>query len=178
MRKALLVFVICMLAAPAWAGGGFSLFASYSELTEDVSATGFGLRATFGSEHVVGDLTWTWFPSNDDVDTVAGYQDNLQVIPTDLGVRFLFNTSGSFIPYIGAGGTFFYANLNDGNIDNTVGYYGLLGFNAGGGKAKIFAEVIYRYGKADFSYRHATDPIQGELELGGGGVNAGVIWTF
>jgi len=178
MRKALLVLGICILAAPAWAGGGFSLFASYSELSDDASSLGAGLRVTVGGEHWVGDLTWTWFPSVDNVDTIAGFEDTLQVIPTDLGVRYLFNSSGSFIPYVGAGGTFFYTNLNDGNADNTFGYYAMLGLNLGQNTVKFFAEVIYRYGQADVAYRDPIEPIRGELDVGGIGIDAGVIWTF
>jgi hypothetical protein len=178
MRKALLVLGICILAVPAWAGGGFSLFGSYAQLSDDSEALGAGGRFTFGGQNWVGDLSWTWYPSKSDVDTIAGRTDKLQVIPTDLGVRYLFNTSGSFRPYVGGGGTFFYNNLNDGNIDNAFGFYGLLGFNFGNHTTKFFLEGIYRFGEADVTYAHPSNPTRGKMDVGGFGVNAGVIWTY
>ena len=48
MRKALLVLGICILAVPAWAGGGFSLFGSYAQLSDDSEGLGAGGRFTFG----------------------------------------------------------------------------------------------------------------------------------
>ena len=178
MRKALLVLGICILAAPAWAGGGFSLFGSYAQLSDDAESLGFGGRLTFGGHNWVADLSGTWFPTVNNVDTIAGQTDKLQVIPWDFGARYLFNTSGSFRPYVGAGGTFFYNHLNDGNIDNTFGLYGLAGFNLGRHATKFFAEVIYRYGEADVTYSHPGNPLTGKMDVGGLGINAGIIWTY
>ena len=59
MRKALLVLAICSLAAPAFAGGGYSLFGSYGAVDNHEWALGAGMRLTVGGEHWVGDLTWT-----------------------------------------------------------------------------------------------------------------------
>jgi hypothetical protein len=178
MRKALLVLGICILAAPAWAGGGFSLFGSYAQLSDDAEALGAGGRVTLGGQNWVGDLSWTWYPSKSNVDTIAGNTDKLQVVPTDFGARYLFNTSGSFRPYVGAGGTFFYNNLNTGDIDNSFGIYGLFGFNLGRHTTKFFAEVIYRYGEADVTYPNPANPVSGKMDVGGLGINAGLIWTF
>lgn len=179
MRKALLVLAICILAVPAWAGGGYSLFGTWSEINEDGSALGAGMRLTVGGNNWVGDLSWTWLENQDDVATIAGFTDKLQVMPTDLGVRYLFNTQGSFKPYIGAGATFFYVNANDGNADNAWGGYAMLGFNLGKSQTRFFAEAIYRYGSTDISYQQSSiDVISGSMDVGGFGVNAGVMWAF
>lgn len=179
MRKALLVLGICILAVPAWAGGGYSLFGTWSEINEDGSAPGAGMRVTAGGSNWVGDLTWTWLQSQDGVDTIAGYGDKVQVIPTDLGIRYLFNTQGSFKPYIGAGGTFFYVNVNNGDADNAFGGYAMLGFNLGRGRTMFFAEAIYRYGSTDVTYKpNPIAVVTGSMDVGGFGVNAGVMWFF
>ena len=179
MRKALLVLGICILAVPAWAGGGYSLFGTWSEINEDASAPGAGMRVSIGGKNWVGDLTWTWLQSQEDVETFAGYEDKVQVIPTDLGVRYLFNTQGSFKPYIGAGATFFYVNVNDGDADNTFGGYAVLGFSLGQTQTRFFAEATYRYGSTDVTYRsNPTDVVSGSMDVGGFGVNAGVVWAF
>lgn len=179
MRKVLLVLGICILAVPAWAGGGYSLFGSWSEINEDGSAPGAGMRLTAGDSNWVGDLTWTWLQSQDDVDTIAGRADKLQVIPTDLGIRYLFNTQGSFKPYIGAGGTFFYVNVNDGDADNAFGGYAMLGFNLGQSRTRFFAEAIYRFGSSDVTYSpNPADAITASMDVGGFGINAGIMWAF
>jgi hypothetical protein len=179
MRKTLLVLAICILAVPAWAGGGFSLFGTWTEINEDASAPGAGMRASVGGQHWVGDLTWTWLEGQDGVSTIAGFEDSVQIIPTDLGVRYLFNTQGSFKPYIGAGATFFWVNLNDGDADHAWGGYGILGFSLGKSRARFFAEATYRYGSTDVTYLVTpVESVTGSMDLGGFGVNAGVIWTF
>ena len=48
MRKALLVLGICILATPAWAGGGYSLFGSYGSVDNLDFAVGAGMRLTVG----------------------------------------------------------------------------------------------------------------------------------
>ena len=179
MRKALLVLGICILAAPAWAGGGYSLFGSYGSVDNHEFAVGAGMRLTLGGERWMGDLTWTWYKNVSGVGTVAGFEDNLQVIPTELGVRFLMNPRGKVIPYLGVGLTFFYVNLNDGSASNPVGGYAMFGINFGAKRAKFFAEALYRYGRTDVSYRYAGDERwTGTMDVGGFAVNAGVAWTF
>ena len=179
MRKALLVFGICILAAPAWAGGGFSLFGSYGAVDNSEFALGAGARATYGGERWVGDLTWTWYQSVSGVGTIGGFDDNMQVMPTELGIRLIMNPRGSVIPYLGGGLTFFWVNLNDGNASNPVGGYAIFGINFGGGNAKFFAEAVYRYGQSDVSYRiSGNEVLQGTMDVGGFAANIGVTWTF
>jgi hypothetical protein len=180
MRKALLILGICIVAAPAWAGGGFSLFGSYAQLSDDAEGIGFGARLSVGGDHWIGDLTWTWYPSDEGVLTVPGVDpDKLQVIPTDLGFRYLFQSSGMVRPYIGGGGTFFYNNLSNGSIDNSWGLYGLFGFNFGHGGIKFFAEGIYRWAETDVSYSVGGEPVYtADFDIGGYGINAGVLLSF
>jgi hypothetical protein len=179
MRKVVLVLGICLLAAPAWAGGGYSLFGSYAQITDDAEAPGAGVRLTLGSGHWVGDLTATWYNKESDVPTIAGFQDDLQVVPFDLGVRFLTNPSGGFNLYFGGGLTYFWTSLNDASISDEFGLHALVGFTVGKSRTKFFAEGNYRYADCDVSYRVSPDQtIDDNLEVGGFGVNAGVVWTF
>ena len=179
MRKAVLILGICLLAAPAWAGGGFTLFGSYAELTEENESPGFGARFSLGSERWVGDLTFTWYQSQEDVPTFDGFVDRIQVVPTEIGIRYLFNTQGSLKPYFGAGASFFWVNLNTGSADNAIGGYAILGLNFGHGKTRFFAEAIYRAGSTDVSYRRGPDDhYTGSMDLGGFGVNLGIAWGY
>jgi len=52
MRKALLVLGICILATPAWAGGGYSLFGSYGSVDNHEFAVGAGMRLTLGGDEL------------------------------------------------------------------------------------------------------------------------------
>jgi hypothetical protein len=179
MRKALLVLGICILATPAFAGGGFSLFGSYGSVDNHEFAVGLGARATVGGDRWVGDLSWTWYQEVSGVGTIAGFEDNIQVIPTELGLRFIMNPKGSVIPYLGGGLTFFYVNLNDGSASNTIGGYAMFGINFGGTNTKFFAEAVYRYGQSDIAYRYAGDEgWTGTMDVGGFAANFGVMWTF
>lgn len=179
MRKALLVLGICILAAPAWAGGGYSLFGSFGSVDNHEYAVGAGMRLTVGGERWMGDLTWTWYQEVTGVGTIAGFEDNLQIVPTELGIRFLMNPRGSVIPYLGGGLSFFYVNLNDGNASNPVGGYAIFGIDFGGKRAKFFVEALYRYAQSDVKYRYAGDEVwTGTMDVGGFAANAGVVWTF
>ena len=179
MRKALLVLGICILATPAFAGGGYSLFGSYGSVDNHEFAVGAGMRLTLGGDRWVGDLTWTWYQNVSGVGTIAGYDDNLQVIPTELGIRLLMNPKGNVIPYLGAGVSFFYVNLNDGKVDNPVGGYAMIGINFGAKRAKFFVEGLYRYAQADVSYPIGGDnKLTGTMDVGGFAANAGIVWTF
>src|SRR5512136_2537094 len=104
MRKSTLVLVGCLvlLAAPAWAGGAFSLFGTYGEVTESNRALGAGARLSLGGEWVLVDLTGTWFPGV----SAGAFDDDLQVEPLDLGLRLVFSPDSELRPYFGAGVTY------------------------------------------------------------------------
>jgi hypothetical protein len=113
------------------------------------------------------------------VGTIEEFEDNLQIVPTELGIRFIMNPKGNVIPYLGGGVSFFWVNVNDGSASNPIGAYALFGINFGGSKVKFFAEGLYRYAKSDITYRYAGDiRWTGEMDVGGFAANAGVIWTF
>jgi hypothetical protein len=179
MRKALLVLAICSLAAPAWAGGAFSLFGTWSQTTEESEAIGAGVRLSYGSDHIKGDLTWTWLPVANDVDTTIGFDDDLQIIPTDLGVRYIINPKGTVSFYFGGGITYFWANLSNGWISDEWGAHGMGGFNFGKGRAQLFVEGTYRWadGKVSFTQDPNTT-VRGDLTYGGLGINVGVFWRW
>lgn len=179
MRKTLLVLgICCVLAAPAWAGGGFSLFGSYSEVSSEGQALGFGGRVTIGGLGWVGDLSWTWYPTENGILTIDGIRDNIQITPLDMGFRYIFKNQGSFKPYLGAGATFFWVNLDRIDADNAWGGYAVAGFNLGRHRTKFFAEVLYRFAESNVAYRHPSEPVWGKMDVGGFAVNAGLNWGF
>jgi hypothetical protein len=53
-----------------------------------------------------------------------------------------------------------------------------VGFNLGKGRTNFFAEANYRYADSEVTYSGGGVRIVDDLEIGGFGVNVGVLWTF
>lgn len=180
MRKSVLVLVGCLLlsAAPTWAGGAFHLFGTYGEVTQVDRSFGFGARGSIGGDRLVVDLTATWFPSR--TGTVVDKngivtQDKVQIIPFDLGLRFVFAPGSELRPYIGAGVSYVLINLSEGSADNETGYYALAGLIFQTGAASgFFAEAIYRNAEATVSYAG----VDYDRNFGGVAGSLGIFWTF
>jgi hypothetical protein len=180
MRKSVLVLVGCLVlsAAPTWAGGAFSLFGTYGEVTPVDRSFGVGARGSVGGDRLVVDLTATWFPSR--TGTVVdkdGFviQDELQIIPFDLGLRYVFAPGSDLRPYIGAGVSYVLINLSEGTADDETGYYALAGliFQTGASSG-FFGEVLYRNAEATVSY----DGVDYDRNFGGIAGSLGIFWTF
>ena len=180
MRKSVLVVVGCLVlsAAPAWAGGAFHLFGTYGEVTNGDRMFGAGVRGSLGSDQFVVDLTATWYPEHGATPVSEnGFEidDDLQMIPFDLGLRWVFSPTSELRPYIGAGATYVMLNVGRGDVDDEAGFYGLAGFIVQfGGDGGFFAEAIYRAVEATFVY----EGIEYEQDVGGLAASVGVFWAF
>ncbi len=181
MRKTVLVFVGCLIlmTGPAWAGGAFSLFGTYGETNDFNSSFGFGARVSFGGERLMGDFTATWFPSSNGVVAKNGsvnISDSLQVIPLDIGARWMFSPGSEFRPYVGAGASYTLVNLGQGTADDEWGYYGMAGFAIFlfDGNGGFYLEGIYRNTAVTLNYGSSSF----DEDLGGFALSAGFMWTF
>ena len=179
MRRTVVVLVGCLLlmSAPAWAGG-FSLFGTYGQTNEWNRSFGAGLRVSVGGERLVVDFTGTWFPAKNGVvvrESGVEIFDSLQLIPLEIGLRWVFSRGSSVRPYLGAGGGYHLISLGSGSVDDEWGYYGIAGLNfygwEGGG---FFVEAIYRKVEAKLEYGGAVY----EEDLGGLGGTFGVTFKF
>lgn len=174
MRKSVLVLVGCLAlcAAPAWADGAFSLFGTYGEVTEANRSFGFGARVSVGGESVMVDLTGTWFPAR----SAGEFDDDLQVIPFDLGLRLVLAPGSEARAYVGAGVSYMLINLSDREVDDPTGYYLLAGLNIDAGKATgFFFEAIYREADATID---EGNPSEFDATMGGLAGSLGVYWKF
>ena len=180
MRKIVLaVGCMCLLAAPVWAGGGFSLFGTYGEVNEYTSSGGIGGRVTFGGQKLVVDVTATWFPERSGAVVKDGglhIQDSLQIYPIEVGLRYLFASGQEFRPYVGAGATWLLTDLQGGSLDDEVGFYALAGMVWGDGRGiDGFVEGVFRRVQADVNY--GADGRWG-VDLGGFAGVAGIVIMF
>ncbi len=181
MRKSVLVLVGCLVlvTGPAWAGGAFSLFGTYGQTNNWNNSFGAGARISFGGEQIMGDFTATWFPNNNGVVTTDGSMniyDSLQIIPFDIGLRWMFSPGSELRPYIGAGATYTLIKLSSGSADDEWGYYGMAGLSIflSDGNAGFYVEALYRQTAATFSY--GSDSF--DEDLGGLAGSVGFMWTF
>jgi len=181
MRKTVLVLVGClvMVTGPAWAGGAFSLFGTYGQTNQWNNSFGAGARVSFGGERFMGDLTATWFPSNNGVVAKSGNEkiyDNLQIIPLDIGVRWMFSPGSELRPYVGAGASYTLVSLSQGEADDEWGYYGMagLGIFLFDGEGGFYLEALYRKTAATLDYGASSF----DVDLGGFAGSVGFMWTF
>lgn len=180
MKKMILcaAAALALAAGPATAGD-FSVFGSYWDTSDADEAIGVGAKARFG----IVELRGTYF--NDvTTDTSPESRDfEVRAIPLEAGLSFKFAESERFSPYIGGGASYFMLDTNRGEIDDEVGWYGVVGADIGAPNGLSFmAEAIYRNVEATVTDEEdLTDPdIEDEVafDLGGIGVNLGLVWRF
>lgn len=200
MKKALLLAVAAAFVlgtGPAWASD-FAIFGSYQD-TEDLEDTvGGGVKFAFGQTFQLA-LRATYFPDLtedfasfiDDPGRDPGrFTNDIEAIPFEAGVKFNFNPTAGVNPYVGGGATYWLLDAERGEVDDEAGFYleGGLEFARAGSAMGFFAEAIYRDVEAtvnrdpqDFD---DLDDVEFErirrrdLDVGGLGVNAGLIWRW
>ena len=180
MRKTVLVLVGCLVltAAPAWAGGAFSLFGTYGQINDYNSTFGGGARLTLGGESFVVDLTGTWYPSVNGTAVKTGdgaIFGQIQLIPFDLGLRWIFAPGSELRPYVGAGASYALVDFSGGDSDDEFGYYLLAGFHIfGWGNGGMYVEGMYRWLDGHFY----VGGVEYEERVGGFAGTFGVSFTF
>jgi hypothetical protein len=200
MKKALIFTAVAIFAlgtGPAWAAD-FAVFGSYLD-TEDLDqSVGGGVRAGFGNRFQL-DLRATYFPDlredfesfvDDPGDDPGRFQNDVEAIPLEAGLKLNFNPEEGWNPYVGGGATYWFLDLERGEVDDEAGFYlaGGVEFARPTGGMGFFAEAIYRDVEAtvnrdpdDFDDLDDVDfeaIRQRDLDVGGIGVNAGLIWRF
>ena len=183
MRRILIVTaVVCLLSTSAWAGG-FALFGSYWETSDADEAIGGGGRLSFGQGLSV-DLGFTYYRETDGPSLEGRGEDyDLQVMPFDLGVRYLFDLDGIFDPYLGAGVSYFIIDAESVRTDDELGYYGQVGFELTLHRnMNLMVEVMYREADATLSW-HGASTLPEAVDriddgIGGFAANVGVLWRF
>lgn len=177
MRKIVLALgMVCLLATPAWAGGEFSLFGAYEQVTSNDYSIGGGGRVSLNLQRLSFDFTATYLAQKGSVEMLGGALDKVKVFPIDLGIRYRFSPGSEFRPYFGVGLSYVLTELEFGDADDEVGFYASLGFvGLADRKTRWYAEVLYRWVEmeADFG-------VQGKVDenVGGFGVTAGLTFGF
>jgi hypothetical protein len=180
MRKIVLaVGCMCLLAAPAWAGGGFSLFGAYGQVNDYTSSGALGARVSFGGQKLLVDLTATWFPERTSTIVKSGsliISDSIQIYPVELGLRYVFAPGAEFRPYVGGGASWILTDVQRGSMDDELGFYLLAGMVWGDGRGvEGFVEGLFRRAQTDVDYGASG---RWSVDLGGFGAVAGIVIVF
>lgn len=183
MKKTILcaAAALTMLAAPAAKATDFGVFGSYWA-TEDVDeALGAGAKLRLGR---FVELRGTYF-SDVTADTDPERFDfEVSAIPLEAGLRFDFAEGEAFSPYVGGGASYVMLDTTEGDIDDEVGWYAVLGaeFARQPSGLGFMAEAIYRGIEATVTEDEDgfPDDVNEDviLNLDGFGVNAGLVWRF
>ena len=180
MKKIILcaAAALALAAGPAMAGD-FSVYGSYWDTKDADEAIGVGAKARFG----IVELRGTYF--NDvTADTSPESRDfEVKAIPLEAGLNFQFAKGERFSPYLGGGASYFLLDTNRGDIDDELGWYGVVGADIGAPNGLSFmAEAIYRNVEATVTNEEdLTNPdIEDKVafDLSGIGVNLGLVWRF
>jgi len=168
--------VLALLAGPASATD-FGLFGAYWDTKDADNALGVGgkfdfarfleLRASYFS-----DLTADTSPERRDFE--------IKAIPLEAGLNFKFAQSDRFTPYVGGGIGYYLLDTNRGDIDDETGWYAVVGADfKGSSNLGFMVEGIYRGMEATVHGDDLND-ITGDVDVdfGGLGVNAGLVWSF
>lgn len=182
MKKTILfaAAALALIAGPA-AATDFSLYGAYWNTQDLDEALGAGAKLRLGR---FVELRGTYF-SDVTADTDPERFDfEVSAIPLEAGLRFDFGDSESFTPYVGGGAGYYMLDTTEGEIDDEVGYYAVLGAEFARQQSGLgfMAEAIYRNMEATVTEDEDgfPDDIRDDviLQLDGLGVNAGIVWRF
>jgi opacity protein-like surface antigen len=182
MKKTILcaTAALALLAVPAMATD-FGLYGAYWDTKDADQALGVGAKLRVGR---FVELRGTYF-SDVTADTDPERFDfEVSAIPLEAGLRFDFAENEAFSPYVGGGVGYYLLDTSEGDIDDEVGWYALVGteFARQPSGLGFMAEAIYRGIEGtvkednDGFPDHIHDNVK--LNLDGLGVNAGIVWRF
>jgi len=179
MKKILLTTLaaLALFAGPA-AATDFGLFGSYWDTKDAQQGYGAGVKLDF-ARYI--ELRATYFQDvTADTGTARRHDFKLHATPLDAGLVFKFAPHEQFTPYIGGGASYIFLDTNRGDIDDETGWYAVLGADIKTASGLGFmVEGTYRGVSATVRGDDPTD-ITGKtkIDLGGAGINAGLVWSF
>ncbi len=168
-------------AAPALAGE-FGIHGSYWDTDALGETAGAGAKYQFGDAALRFELRGSFFPDlSEDFSRLVegdGRDFEVEAVVPEAGIAFNFAPEANVQFYLGGGLSYYFLETNLFELDDEVGYYGLVGLVAGGqgdGPA-FFAEALYRSVEGTVTDSSLVEDV--DLDLSGPNVNAGVLFRF
>jgi len=180
MRRVFMVMAVCcVLASPAFAGGGVDLYGVYGEVVDGEYELGLGARFSIGGTHWMFDIAATGFMDVEDasiIDQNPVLNDSFKYRAFDLGLRYIFYESHKLRPYVGGGLSFAQASATNIRVDSGLGRYGMVGLRYGKVPGINFmAELIYRWAEVQATYNLIEER---DVTVGGIGLQVGISFVF
>ena len=195
MNRTLLAALTLFLLLPASAAmaSGLSLYGSYWNANDLDDVAGAGVKFSIPMGGLVNlDLRGTYYepfdeealreelddPFDDNTDREI-FPGEISVIPLEAGLSFNLG-QGSIRPSVGAGVSYLLLDVDRGEIDDEVGWYGNVAIDfASESSVGFFAEGLYRSVEGQVNEdRDDLDFDRVDIDLTGFAVNAGVVWRW
>jgi opacity protein-like surface antigen len=178
MRKTILwvAAALVLVVGPASAND-FGLFGSGWNTKDADQGMGVGGKVNLGR---LFELRAAYF-SDLTADTSPESRDfELKAVPLEAGLAFKFADNERFSPYAGGGVGYYLLDTNRGEVDDETGWYAVLGADFKTSENLGFmVEGIYRGMEATVRNDDPSDVIGDvDLDFGGLGVNAGLVWSW
>lgn len=177
MKKTLLCAAALVLLAGPASATDFGFFGSGWNTNDADQGMGVGGKVNLGR---IFELRAAYF-SDLTADTSPESRDfELKAVPLEAGLAFKFAENERFAPYVGGGAGYYLLDTNRGEIDDEAGWYAVLGADFKTSESLGFmVEGIYRGMEATVRDDDPDDIIGDvDVDFGGLGVNAGLVWTF
>jgi hypothetical protein len=180
---------LALAAGPACLhASDFAVYGAYTKPQDADNSWGGGVKLTFG----YFEIRSTYFkginerPSDFPCPPLcSSSKPRIQYVPLEAGLVYKFKQDPTLQPYLGAGGGYYFLRRTGsgfGRVNDEAGFYGVVGtdinFSRGFG---LMVEANYRRVRATVKDNSSDVPVLHEgvrLQLGGPGVNAGLVWHF
>jgi hypothetical protein len=167
----LAVASMSMAGCSAGSAAALGLFGSY--LDSDDLGTGYGGGAKLELKptdvlSVEGRAGWIYFEDFE-----------ISMVPLEAALRLNLPLLGErIVPYVGAGGGYYFFEADDVDLDDDVGYFPLAGLEVGFRRVAVFGEARWLFLKTDVD--SALDELADldEADVDGLGVNVGLLFRF
>jgi opacity protein-like surface antigen len=156
--------------------GGLGVFGSYWNPSDGDETFGAGAKLRIGVEPFYFGVRGTYY--DDITEDVGADDDDLQVIPVDVGAGLQFNIMDELQIYGGGGVTYFFLDADNGSIDDEVGWFLEAGVELGiTSYMAVFGEAVWRSveGTVDDD---DIDTDRVDIDLDGLAFNVGLLFRW
>jgi hypothetical protein len=188
--KVLLAALVLVLAAAPASANGFAVYGTWWDTDEADDAAGVGANYHWNLGEVVDlELRAAWYEELEDEPLEQLFSGSnpidtgITVIPIELGFRFNFARDSDFWnPWAGGGGAYYALDSETGNLDDEIGFYGLVGSTFGNGEGiDLYTEVGYRFVEGevtDFDLDGDSINDTFDVNLNGPFAGVGIVWEW
>ena len=181
--KLLFVLAVATLAAGAPAmAGDFGLYGSYWDTDALGETAGGGVKYALGDAGLRFEIRASYFPDLTEdfgqlVENGTGEAEVEALVP-EAGITYNFAPGSNAQFYLGGGLSYYLLDINERDLDDEVGYYGLAGLILGGAGTgpAFFVEALYRSVEGTITDDSLVEEV--DLDLSGLSANLGVLFRF